>query len=167
MARGSQDLVDCARLAEESATLERAYALQDLPRLQDLLAARHGTLNATFAFAKTPTGGAGATVTIESAASLVCQRCLQGFVLPVAASSELEFTMQGRTGQHGSGREAYELHEGLVSLRGLAEEEFLLALPLAPACSTPESCGRAPARRSEPLRPFGVLQDLLKKTDRT
>ncbi len=38
MAAGLPDLVDCARLAEDAAVLERVYALGELPRLQDLLA---------------------------------------------------------------------------------------------------------------------------------
>jgi len=65
-----------------------------------------------------------------------------------------------------------------VSLRDLAEEELLLALPLAPACSTPDTCGRAQglseggaaADRADEMpesavrRPFSGLKDLLKKT---
>jgi len=60
----------------------------------------------------------------------------------------------------------------------LAEEELLLALPIAAACSAPQSCGNAPefaANAEVPeapspeapgagRRPFGGLQDLLKKT---
>jgi uncharacterized metal-binding protein YceD (DUF177 family) len=61
----------------------------------------------------------------------------------------------------------------LVSLRDLAEEELLLALPIAPACSVPESCGNAVAYQAagearedkdEMRRPFAELQSLLKKT---
>jgi uncharacterized metal-binding protein YceD (DUF177 family) len=55
------------------------------------------------------------------------------------------------------------MDEGLVSLRDLAEEELLLALPVIASCSTPEACGRAPSP-DERQRPFSVLQDLLKKT---
>ena len=66
--------------------------------------------------------------------------------------------------------------QGLVSLRDLAEEELLLALPIAPACTAPERCGRAPeyveragpaAAAPETVRPFSALQELLKKHDRT
>jgi len=55
------------------------------------------------------------------------------------------------------------MDDGTVSLRDLAEEELLLALPAIAACSTPEDCGRAP-KPEERNRPFAVLQDLLKKT---
>jgi hypothetical protein len=39
MAPGLPDLVDCARLAEEAAVLERVYELAELSRLRDVLAA--------------------------------------------------------------------------------------------------------------------------------
>jgi uncharacterized metal-binding protein YceD (DUF177 family) len=55
------------------------------------------------------------------------------------------------------------MDEGSVSLRELAEEELLLALPVVVACSAPEACGQAPVQQ-ERTRPFSVLQDLLKKT---
>jgi len=55
------------------------------------------------------------------------------------------------------------MNDGTVSLRELAEEELLLALPAIASCNTPESCGQAPAPE-ERQRPFAVLQDLLKKT---
>ena len=62
---------------------------------------------------------------------------------------------------------------GRVSLRELAEEELLLALPIVPACNSPQSCGRAPSHAAgdettgvtgDMRRPFSALQDLLKKT---
>jgi uncharacterized metal-binding protein YceD (DUF177 family) len=49
----------------------------------------------------------------------------------------------------------------------------LLALPIVPACNSPQSCGRAPSYATgdetagvtgDMRRPFSALQDLLKKT---
>jgi uncharacterized metal-binding protein YceD (DUF177 family) len=65
------------------------------------------------------------------------------------------------------------MENGRVSLRELAEEELLLALPIVPACNSPQSCGRAPSHTTgdettgvtgDMRRPFSALQDLLKKT---
>jgi len=62
--------------------------------------------------------------------------------------------------------------DGLVSLRELAEEELLLALPIV-AMHAPQSCERAPTEEAgdeveemsdDRARPFAALQDLLKKT---
>ncbi len=173
MAASPPDLVDCRRLAESAARLERVYELRDLPRLQSVLVSARGCLRASFAFAKTETGRAGVTVTIESDPTLRCQRCLEPFELPVTARSDIEFADDERAAEDTSGREPYVLSGGSASMRDLAEEELLLALPVAPACGQPESCGRAPsyggvpdagsAPRETGRRPFSGLQDLLKK----
>jgi uncharacterized protein len=163
MASGSTDRVDCARLAEDAAVLERVYPLSELPRLQDLLADARGSLRARFAFSKLAAGRTGATVAVQASPRLVCQRCLQGFELPLSSDSEIEFAASDADAPVESPREIYLMDQGSVSLRDLAEEELLLALPVIAACSTPEDCGRAPPP-DERNRPFAVLQDLLKKT---
>ncbi len=171
MAAGLPDRVDCAHLAEDAAVLERVYALRDLPRLQDLLADSEGSLRARFAFAKVGPDTAGATVTVHAVPRLVCQRCMQGFAFPADASSEIEFAGGAESPAHGSEREVYRIVQGLVSLRDLAEEELLLALPIAASCTAPERCGNANCGFTEPgsevpdemRRPFSGLQDLLKK----
>jgi uncharacterized protein len=163
MASGSTDRVDCARLAKDAAVLERVYALSELPRLQDFLADAHGSVRARFAFSKLEAGRAGATVAVQATPRLVCQRCLQDFEWPVISDSDIEFATSDADASVESPREIYLMDEGLVSLRDLAEEELLLALPVIASCSTPEVCGRAPSSDERP-RPFSVLQDLLKKT---
>jgi uncharacterized protein len=172
MAASPQDSVDCRRLAESAARIERVYELRDLPRLQSVLAAARGCLRASFAFAKTQSGRPGVTVAIESTPTLQCQRCLEPFELSVTAQSEIEFATDEESADRASAREPFVLHDGAASMRDLAEEELLLALPVAPACGQPESCGRSPAligvpggsgAPQETVRPFSVLQDLLKK----
>jgi uncharacterized protein len=163
MASGLSDRVDCARLAEDAAVVERVYPLRELSRLQDLLADTRGSVKARFAFSRLEAGRVGASVAVQATAWLVCQRCLQSFELPVAGDSEIEFAISEAEAPQGSPREIYLMDEGSVSLRELAEEELLLALPVIASCSTPEACGQAPAPE-ERQRPFAVLQDLLKKT---
>ena len=177
MAAGLPDRVDCAHLADDAVALERVYPLGEMPRLQDLLADARGSVRARFEFANVDSGRAGATVAVEARPQLICQRCLQGFAHEVAGSSEIEFSAGSGKGE-GSGaadsnRDIYATHEGLVSLRELAEEELLLALPLVAVCRSPQTCGRAPAHEvgearagesNDRTRPFSALQDLLKKT---
>jgi uncharacterized protein len=163
MASGSTDRVDCARLADDAAVLERVYALSELPRLQDMLADAHGSVKARFAFSKLEAGRSGVTVVVQAAPRLVCQRCLQDFELPVSSDSDIEFATSDADTSVQSPREIYLMDEGSVSLRDLAEEELLLALPVIASCSTPDACGRAPTS-DQRQRPFSVLQDLLKKT---
>jgi uncharacterized protein len=164
MASGLSDRVDCARLAAAATVLERDYPLSELTRLQDLLADSRGSVKARFVFAALGEGRAGASVTVRAAPHLVCQRCLQGFAFTVASDSDIEFVSSEAKAPTATDREIYLMDEGSVSLRELAEEELLLALPVVAACSTPESCGRAPTLEAERHRPFAVLQDLLKKT---
>jgi DUF177 domain-containing protein len=177
MAAGLPDRVDCAHLADDAVVLERVYTLGELPRLQDLLADARGSVRARFEFANVDSGRAGATVAVEACPQLICQRCLQGFAYEVAGSSEIEFSgglgNGERSGAADSQPEIYATDEGLVSLRELAEEELLLALPLVALCSTPQTCGRAPAyeagevragESNDRTRPFTALRDLLKKT---
>ena len=173
MAAGLPDLVECARLAEEAALLQREYELARLPRLRDLLAEPRGTLSATFAFAKTASGRPGVLVSIEASPQLVCQRCMQGFGLRATGASESEFATSDDLEDAETEREFFRMENGRVSLRELAEEELLLALPIVPACNSPQSCGRAPSYATgdetigvtgDMRRPFSALQDLLKKT---
>jgi uncharacterized protein len=170
MAPGLPDRVDCAQLADDAVVLERVYPLGEMPRLQDLLADSRGSVHARFAFSKLDTGRAGATVSVQATPHLVCQRCLQGFAFAAAGSSEIEFSGASGLGAADSQREVYETEEGLVSLRDLAEEEVLLALPIA-AMHPPQDCGQAQAETGEiedvsagRTRPFAALQTLLKKT---
>jgi uncharacterized protein len=172
MAPGLPDRVDCAHLADNAAVLERVYPLGEMPRLQDLLADTRGSVRASFVFAKVGSGRAGATVAIAATPQLICQRCLQGFAFAAAGSSQIEFANGSQTGSADSQREVYAMDEGLVSLRELAEEELLLALPIV-AMHTPQDCGRAPGYEAggglpdisdDRTRPFTALQDLLKKT---
>jgi uncharacterized protein len=173
MAAGLPDLVDCARLAEEATVLERTYELRELPRLKEFLAQPQGVVDATFAFSKLASGRPGARVEVRAAPALICQRCMQGFAFRAEGGSDVEFADDEAGTATDSERELYGTRGGLVSLRELAEEELLLALPVAPACSIPSTCGNAPdfaSGVSEPQgpeqtrRPFSVLSDLLKKS---
>jgi uncharacterized protein len=173
MAPGSPDLVDCVRLSTDSAELERVYELGELPRMKDILAEPRGPLSARFAFAILPSGRPGAEVSIEASPQLVCQRCMQGRALAVMGGSEVEFATTDDANASDSEKELYRMTNGQVSLRELAEEELLLALPHVFMCDTPSTCGRAPIYASggetpgetgDMRRPFSALQDLLKKT---
>jgi uncharacterized protein len=173
MAPGLPDRIDCERLAQDAAVLERVYSLDEMPRLQDLLADTQGSVRAKFAFAKVESGRAGASVAVEATPQLLCQRCLQGFAFAAAGSSEIEFASGEESVSTDSLRELYSMHRGMVSLRDLAEEELLLALPIVAACSTPQTCGHAPIvephnealeKMADRSRPLAGLQDLLKKT---
>jgi uncharacterized protein len=170
MAPGLPDRVDCAQLADNAVALERVYRLGEMPRLMDLLADAQGSVSARFAFTKFA-GRPGVTVSVDAVPRLLCQRCLQGFEFAAAGSSEIEFSSSPDGAAVDSRRDVYAMDEGRVSLRELAEEELLLALPIV-ARHAPQSCAHAPHEVQGEIqeipgdrsRPFAVLQDLLKKT---
>jgi uncharacterized protein len=173
MAAGPPDLVDCAQLARDAAVLERVYELADLERLQDVLTDTHGTVHARFAFSNTSSGRPGASLEVGARPRLRCQRCMQGFTVPVSGRSEIEFAEDETADALDEQREICRARGGKVSLRDLAEEELLMALPMAPACDAPDRCGNAPSVPEEPgsaeemeamRRPFSGLRELLKKT---
>ena len=173
MAAGLPDLVDCVRLAESEANLQRVYELGDLPRLRDVLVEPQGILSARFTFAKLASGRPGAEVSVEASPRLVCQRCMHGAALHVTGASAIEFVPSGEADAATVGREFFGMENGRVSLRDLAEEELLLALPRIFMCDMPLTCGRAPSyvtgeetphMTGDGRRPFSALRDFLKKT---
>jgi uncharacterized protein len=173
MAAGPPDLVDCAQLAGDAAVLERVYELADLGRLRDVLTDTDGTVHARFAFSNTSSGRPGASLEVRAQPRLRCQRCMQGFAVAVSGGSEIEFAEDEAADALDPQREICRSEGGKVSLRDLAEEELLLALPIAPACDGPDRCGNAPSVPEDPgsavnqdamRRPFGGLKELLKKT---
>ncbi len=154
------------------AVLTRTYELRELPRLKEFLAEPEGAVDASFAFSRLASGRPGARVEVRAAPMLICQRCMQGFAFAVQGGSDVEFADDEAAVATDSERELFGMRGGLVSLRELTEEELLLALPIAPACSTPSTCGNAlepvvdaaaPQGSVETRRPFSVLSDLLKK----
>src|SRR5258708_28746970 len=131
MASGLSDRVDCARLAEEAAVLERVYPLSELSRLQDLLADSRGSVKARFVFSRIEAGRIGASVAVQATPRLVWQRCLQSFELPGAGESEIEFAKSEVEAPQGAPREIYLMAEGSASLRGFAEGVLFLDFPLS------------------------------------
>ncbi len=159
-------------MAAEAVSTTREYALVDLPRLRDVLADGGGVLIANFSFGRLVGTSIGVEVSIATIARLPCQRCLQAFDFAVEETTHIEFAASEAAIPVDSEREFFVMVDGTVSLRDVAEEELILALPLVAACNTPATCGNAPAPGSEPMpqtrgesvRPFAGLQDLLKKT---
>ena len=153
--------------------LERVYGLADLDRLKDVLTDARGLVSARFAFSNTLRGRPGASIEVRAEPLLRCQRCMQGFALAVSARSEVEFAEDDSADPSDAQREVYRAAGGKVSLRDLAEEELLLALPIVPVCDEPEACVNAPSLSGDPeragksdamRRPYGGLKELLKKT---
>lgn len=128
--------------AQSASTLQRGYAVADMPRLREAGAGEGTAFKVTFRFLSLD-----AHVAIEGAldgvAKLTCQRCLQAVDVPLNDEFKLVVVPD----------EAAELEEAVdyepvvadpkrLDLHALAEDQALLALPLVPRHES-ESCVEA------------------------
>jgi uncharacterized metal-binding protein YceD (DUF177 family) len=168
---GPLDRVDAKRLAEEHALLSRVYRLAELPRLADMLAEREGEATVQFEFFKI-SDHAAAKISLRARPRVTCQRCMRPIDWPVEGTSMVEFARQNEVDGFDPSHELHLTDDGFVSLKDMAEEELLLALPLAPMCDDRKTCaGRTAVKKAAPQvaaaetqRPFAGLKDLLKRT---
>jgi uncharacterized metal-binding protein YceD (DUF177 family) len=171
MPAGPPDLLDTVRLAEERAVIERVYRLGEFPRLADVLAERGGEAAVRFEFFKI-SGHAAAKIASVAEPRLICQRCMRPMSWRIGASSVVEFARQDEVDGFDKAQELHITDDGFASLKELAEEELLLALPLAPMCESAQCSAAGSAitaeRESEAgattQRPFADLKKLLKRT---
>lgn len=98
---------------------------------------------------------------LETRLPAVCQRCLELFVLPLAATFRIAFVAEGETDEL-IGVDAWDLADGRVRIGDLVEESLVMALPLAPVHPDRDACGPLAGRVSEEeqrgARPFADLR---------
>jgi uncharacterized protein len=130
------------------------------------LASQEGAVEATFAFGRED-GREVVSGRIEGRLTLVCQRCLGGVAVPVAARVDLV-----RVADAAAAAEVEGTHDPFVAptrevaLTELVEDELILALPLVPMHQGDAGCtprdvapqGEDPRRES----PFAALAALKK-----
>lgn len=160
--------VDPRKLADRNAAVEGGVALADLKRLCEPLSDNVGTVQAKFVFDRDEDG----TVVIHSDLSthvtLVCQRCLEPVTLPIHSECTYAVVKQGANTQSlPTGYDVLELGEDPLDLRGVLEDELLLALPIVPAhhpeeCQQPAGADGPESAEDEVPRsnPFSVLAQL-------
>jgi len=173
MSEGWSKLLDVGPLADARAQVDFSIPLKEFPRVAPLLAATDGAASGRVEFSREGRIAV-AEVNIAAQLSVLCQRCLAPFIIPVAA--------RGRVALVGSSAEGEQVPEELetvlapehrISTRDLVEEELLLALPLVPrhedvGCAGAKA-GTAAGQESqaEPAgerhRPFEQLSELFKR----
>jgi uncharacterized protein len=143
---------------------EGELPVAQLKRLVDQ-SAGSGRVRALWRGARDAAGHPEMLARIEGSIDLICQRCLQPFAYPVAIDSQLRLVSSDREAAellHDC--EPYEVHDDLLPLREMTEDEVLLALPLIPRCKTCENIGETPssAPPTEPSgsNPFAALKKL-------
>jgi uncharacterized metal-binding protein YceD (DUF177 family) len=103
--------------------------------------------------------------------SVVCQRCLEPFEMPVDTTFNILFRDEE---QDGAGLDAPEfeswvLDDGGARLYDIVEESLVMALPLAPVHRAPTDCGPLAGSLTkaapETTRPFADLRAQMKNAD--
>lgn len=147
--------------------VEGRLLLAAMPRLAGLLADTAGEATFTLEFGRDPLQVPYADLQVEAGLTLVCQRSLRQFVLPVRVGQRYglvrsEDEEAGLPPEH----EALLVPEdGLLRPAELVEDELILAVPLVPT-----EPGSGPVERDWPVpadeearaNPFSALADLKK-----
>lgn len=143
--------LDVAALAAEGASLSGRWAAADLERWQAMQALPAGDAPQPVQWQvrgeMRRVSGQSAQpwlhLRVQTSAGLICQRCLQPFVLPLEVERSLRFARDEREAEAldaDSDDDVLALTSSL-DLRTLVEDELLLACPIVPrheACSLPD-----------------------------
>jgi len=96
----------------------------------------------------------------------VCQRCLEGFELPLATTFSILFA-DDDAADATPGYECYPLDDGTVRLLDLVEESLVMAMPLAPVHASANACGmlaaQMPTVGDDSVKPFAGLREQMDK----
>lgn len=142
-----------------------------MPRLCGMLAGDDGEIGFELEFGRDELGMAYLDVRADAPLSVICQRSLEPFVLPVSVRSRLGLIRSERE-ESGLSPDCEPLlveDDGKLVLAEVIEDELLLALPLVPVnpdSQLPEEVTSPPADESAGEgridNPFAVLRELKK-----
>ena len=173
MSPARSDLVNAVELAGRAATLERAYPLEQLPRLVEAGALAGTGVHARIGFGRHE-GRTTVDLAVAGSVVLPCQRCLRPVQYPVDDEALLAIVADDAQAVE-DGREAVVGDAERLSLVELVEEQVLLGMPLVPLHEDEADCdagaahgtevGPGPAAE-ETQRPFANLRELLGKNGR-
>ena len=164
--------VDAWRMVSARRSFEGTLPIASLRRLGEALAGTGGEVSFTLDFGRDDLGTSYVDVRASAPLTLICQRSLEPFVLPVAVHTRLGLIGQERdeAGLPPDCEPLLVAEDGRLRPADVIEDELLLALPLVPV--NPDSrlpdevTGHDPAQdhaesgRSE--NPFAVLRELKK-----
>ena len=124
-------LLDMRKLAARGTVLDGVVTLATLPRLQGLLAAQDGQLEAHCHFSKDEEGRFVLALNFEAKVSVVCQRCMEPVFIDVDANTTLCILWsEDQVVSLPSHLEPLILDEGQSNLWSVVEDELILSLPI-------------------------------------
>jgi len=158
------------RLVEQGRMFDGVSDIANLNRIADLLADKNGTLSVSLKFYRNESALPALQGQITGNLSLICQRCLDKMLLPIASPIDLVFVSSDEKAQSlQEGYETYLVEESRILLNDLIEDEVLLGIPqlvVHDHCepyrplieATPETISQTVQEEKE--NPFAVLQNL-------
>jgi len=133
-------LRDVDLLADGRVRLDFEIPLAEFPRLRAQLASAEGSVAGRVSFEREQ-GLPVADVAVACRAVLLCQRCLEPLEVPVQSEGRVALVADGAEAERAPAElETVHAPGHRITLRDLAEEELLLALPIVPRHSAVE-CG--------------------------
>jgi uncharacterized protein len=163
MSEGWSKLLDIGPLADGRADIDFTIPLKEFPRVLPLLAAPDGEARGRVDFSREGPNAV-AEVHVSADVPLRCQRCLSPLKWPVDSTGRAALVAtHAQAARVPETLETVLAPEYRISLRDLVEEELLLALPLVPRHEDNECAGERAGTQSETHRPFGQLNELLKR----
>jgi uncharacterized protein len=164
--------VDAWRMVSARRSFEGMLPIAAMARLCDMLAASEGVVEYALDFGRDSLGISYLDVRAQALLTVICQRSLEPFVLPVVVNTRLGLIKQERD-EAGLPPECEPLlvaEDGRLNPADVIEDELLLALPLVPVnpdSSLPDDVTGhemeeefSSEERSE--NPFAVLRELKK-----
>lgn len=155
--------INSLEFARDKGALAGIVELADLSRLSELLWNKNGSLNVELTGRRDSEHRAWLELKVSGEIELICQRCLTGVSFPVQIISRLQLMSPGQVWPDedltDDRIDAIDADEALAVLL-LAEDEVLLALPIAPmheSCEPPEA-----ADKEQEPSPFAALAALRK-----
>jgi uncharacterized protein len=154
-----------ALLVKEQKCLQDSFEINEMHRLKAVLANAKGKVNYSLEFGKDANGNAIISGLLSAHVGMVCQRCLEAFLLPINndvriglafTEDELKFLPKGY--------EPMLVTEDKMSLLALVEDEMLLNMPMAPMhdianCPSQELISEFSTKKESP---FDVLKAVKK-----
>jgi len=159
---------DVDLLADGRQSFDLSIPIREFPRLHEQLAEETGSVHVTADFAR-ELGFPVADVAVEADLTLTCQRCLGPLRWPVDSRTRVVLVPDLASADRApEGLDPVVVEEGRTSVRDLAEEELLLALPLVAMHASRAECGAVAmeppvAAAEESNKPFAQLGELLKR----
>lgn len=170
MSAALPELLDPIRAVGSRSVYRGSMPLAGLPRLREILVDDGGEAHYDLTFRRDEAGYAVVIGRVRATLVLECQRCLGPMHHPVDAAVSL--ALVGGYDEARALPDCYEpllVEEGLMSARGLLEDELLLGIPQIPmhprrmcealGAVTGDAVAEQPDAAAETTNPFSVLAD--------